>query len=80
MNMGIVWAGINISDMEKFNYKLTPPRLVLFIVLVLSGSWHFAVHGLEGVRPEEIWLGLVLLVALLGSVILRFAVKRKRQE
>jgi len=80
MNMEIVWVGIKMSDMKNFNYRLTTPRLILFIVLVVSGFWHFAVNGFEGVRSEEIWLGLVLLVALLGSVILRFAVKRKRKE
>ena len=80
MNMEIVWVGIKMSGMENFKYGFTIPRLILFIVLIVSGSWHFAVYGFEGVRPEEIWLGLVLLVALLGSAVLRFALKRKRKE
>ncbi len=69
-----------MSGMDNFNYNLTPPRLILFVVLLVSASWRIAVNGIEEVRPEENWFGLVLFVALLASVILRFTLKRKRKD
>ncbi len=66
--------------MSKYRYGSTVPRLFLFMILVGSGVWHFVQYGFEKVRTEEIWLGIVLLVALLGSLILRLSVKRKPKE
>ena len=67
--------------MKQFKYELTLPRLLLFLVLLISGAWHIATYGWEAIRPEEIWLGLVLFVALLGSIILRFYLGwRKRRK
>lgn len=80
MNMEIVWVGTNTGEMKKFRYRGTMPRLLLFAFLILSGGWHFAKNGFDEVRPEEIWLGIVLLVALLGSLILKLSVKRKPKE
>ncbi|MCE2613760.1 hypothetical protein LVD13_12325 [Flavobacteriaceae bacterium D16] len=66
--------------MKKFKYGLTLPRLLFFVVLITTGAWHFGTYGWEESRPEEIWLGLVLLVALLGSLILRFYLERKKRS
>ena len=64
--------------MKKFKYGLTLPRLLFFVVLIATGAWHFWTYGWEESKPEEIWLGLVLLVALLGSIILRFYLTWRR--
>lgn len=80
MNMVVVWIGISSREMSKFKFKGTTPRLLLFAFLIVSGVWHFAQNGFDEVRPEEIWLGIVLLVALLGSLILKLSVKRKPRE
>ena len=68
------------KTMKHYKYRLTFPRLLLFLVLIISGAWHLAINGWKAVKPEEIWLGLVLLVALLGSTILRFYLERKNRN
>ena len=80
MNMEIVWDGINSRAMKHYKYGLTLPRLLLFLVLLGLGIWHIVTYGWEAIRPEEIWLGLVLFVALLGSTILRFYLGRKKRR
>jgi hypothetical protein len=78
--MGIVWNGTKGNTMKHFKYRLTPARLLLFAVLLISGGWQIVTYGWEAIRPEEIWLGLVLLVALLGSAILRFYQGRRKRS
>ena len=80
MSMEVVWDGIKDGIMRNYRYGYTAPRLVLFIFLLVSGGWHFRTHGWEAAKPEDLWLGLVLLVALLGSVVIRFVLKRKTKE
>jgi hypothetical protein len=78
--MEIVWNGTNSKVMTHFKYRLTPARTLLFAVLLISGGWQIVTYGWEAIRPEEIWLGLVLLVALLGSAILRFYLGRRERS
>lgn len=71
---------LELKLMKHFKYKLSVPRLLLFAVLLGSGGLYIINNGWQVIRPEEIWLGLVLFVALLGSVILRFYLFRKKRN
>lgn len=56
--------------MKKSKNKLTLPRLFMVIVLFITGIIHFMYHGFEELKPVDLVLSLVLLVALLGLIIL----------
>lgn len=67
MNTEIVWDGINILVMNY--YKLTIPRLIMFMIFLISGAIYFFKNDLSKLSYYEIIMSVLIFSILIFLVL-----------
>lgn len=79
-SLGTAWNGIKKINLMGGYYKLTIPRIIFFIVLIIGSIYHFYKNGILISSESSDWKAILIILILFTSIIVFFVNSKTKSK